>query len=435
MSRLGQTGWLSALLREALSSPSAAPEAQEAHARVYVKHVLRESGLHYGTPALPPDTTAAQEGTPDEQLFLSVLRTLVRIALDVAALSGVPRDATDAAMHVLLSAFVGDFASAQAFDAQRRIGKAAAPRALRRLERALEASAPTHTGDPLYGLLLHNGNIYVDANCFARAALDLFVRGRFDAKRARRLRAMGAKQKAVLVEVLTALASVEQLPTPVARKAILSQVKALKLPAALERDLRRRLAAAFSGGGGALHVVDERQSEPLRRFVLEQAVLAAAVQGRHSEKERQFLGHLADAVGFSAEALAQIELEVAAFYATHRGVVDIFKVSPQAQRMGQRLLGNVSEGLQRSFRILMTEVRQTGELSLLITKAARGQTLSPEEKRRMRAQLIDLAKVIPAIALFAAPGGLIILIALAKVLPFDVLPSAFRDNAKSQRKR
>jgi hypothetical protein len=66
-------------------------------------------------------------------------------------------------------------------------------------------------------------------------------------------------------------------------------------------------------------------------------------------------------------------------------------------------------------------------LSVLLTRAARGQTLTREERRKVRAQLIDVVKAIPALAIFAAPGGILLLIALAKVLPFNILPSAFQD--------
>ena len=41
------------------------------------------------------------------------------------------------------------------------------------------------------------------------------------------------------------------------------------------------------------------------------------------------------------------------------------------------------------------------------------------------AQLIDVAKAVPALALLAAPGGLLLLPLLAKVLPWNVLPSAW----------
>ncbi|MCK8502570.1 LETM1 domain-containing protein [Myxococcus fulvus] len=76
----------------------------------------------------------------------------------------------------------------------------------------------------------------------------------------------------------------------------------------------------------------------------------------------------------------------------------------------------------------MQEVRETGDLAVLVAKVARRQKLTEDERQRMRAQLIDVAKAIPALAIFAAPGGLLLLAALAKLLPFSLLPSAFQDD-------
>jgi hypothetical protein len=95
-------------------------------------------------------------------------------------------------------------------------------------------------------------------------------------------------------------------------------------------------------------------------------------------------------------------------------------------------VAGIQRVLEKNFNALMKEVRETGELSVLLTKAARGQDLSRDERRRMRQQLIDVAKAIPALAIFAAPGGLLLFIALAKVLPFNILPSAFQDEPPEQ---
>ena len=53
----------------------------------------------------------------------------------------------------------------------------------------------------------------------------------------------------------------------------------------------------------------------------------------------------------------------------------------------------------------------------------------------MKAQLIDLAKAVPALAIFAAPGGMLLLPLVAKLLPFSVLPSAWEKPGASKRKR
>jgi hypothetical protein len=55
--------------------------------------------------------------------------------------------------------------------------------------------------------------------------------------------------------------------------------------------------------------------------------------------------------------------------------------------------------------------------------------LTEGEKRKVKAQLLDVAKTIPALAIFALPAGAIVLAVLIKVLPFNILPSAFDENS------
>jgi hypothetical protein len=71
----------------------------------------------------------------------------------------------------------------------------------------------------------------------------------------------------------------------------------------------------------------------------------------------------------------------------------------------------------------------------LLAKAAAGQALDASERRKVKEQLIDLAKAVPALAIFAAPGGLVLLPLLAKLLPFDVLPSAFDPKKRAAAKK
>jgi hypothetical protein len=44
----------------------------------------------------------------------------------------------------------------------------------------------------------------------------------------------------------------------------------------------------------------------------------------------------------------------------------------------------------------------------------------------MREQLVDVAKTVPSLAVFALPGGFILLPVVLKLLPFDLRPSSFR---------
>lgn len=91
------------------------------------------------------------------------------------------------------------------------------------------------------------------------------------------------------------------------------------------------------------------------------------------------------------------------------------------------MLQSVQAGLEKNFARIWQEVRETGELSVLLGRIVRGQKLSRDERRQMTEQLKDLARVVPAIAIFSAPGGVFLLIVLARFLPFSLLPSAFRE--------
>jgi hypothetical protein len=168
------------------------------------------------------------------------------------------------------------------------------------------------------------------------------------------------------------------------------------------------------------------RSLPLRRFILQQTLLASLVEGRRSPAELAFLRALARALRISPEGLREVEGEVAEFYAENRSVLDVFAVKDNAASLGDEWVSGVLRSLDENAKALLLEARMMGELGVFLGKLAIGQSLTPDEKRRMRLELIDLAKAIPALAIFAAPGGLLLLAALAKVLPFSILPSAFQ---------
>src|SRR3954466_5762172 len=91
---LGKQGWLEQLIREGVTKyradassnsfrEAAALPPGVGRARRYLRGILRESGLLFGTPDAP---VVEDNLGPEEQLFLAVVRVFTRIALDVATL-------------------------------------------------------------------------------------------------------------------------------------------------------------------------------------------------------------------------------------------------------------------------------------------------------------------------------------------------------------
>ncbi len=432
----GKAGWLASLLEESVAAQGRAPaplvppglpesSSGRAQARAYLRRMLRASGLLYGTPAEGSVSVGAR--APEEQLFLAVVRTLARMALDISRLVGAPVGPRREQLLLLFAVFTDQLDEAEVLEDKVSRQHEASRRLWSRVEDALERRALSLSGDPAYGLLLHNGALYADAHMFGRQALDYFARGRLRRDMARRRIDFAARQKALLVEVLTGLACMDRQPTHAARRAILRQVEDLCLPHALEGELRVVVKQSFVRRRPLRTVVKGVRSVELRRFILEQTLLASLVDGQRTRGERVFIQRLARALRMPETSVHQLELEVAEFYANNRSVVDVFTVSSAANLLGEDLVSSMRQALERNFHRLLQEVRETGELSVLLTKAARRQPLTAEERRRMRAQLIDVAKAIPALAIFAAPGGVLLLMALAKVLPFNLLPSSFQE--------
>ena len=436
-----KAGWLLPLLDETIASasaPSQEPSEERmasgrARARAYLRRTLRASGLLYGTPADAPAPVEVEPPTEfearalEEQLFRAVVKTLARLALDLAHLVGAPAGPRREQLVLLFAVLTGELDLADSLGAKLAAGGEVPKRLVGKVEAALRKREPTLAGDPVYGLVLHNGAQYADAQLFCRQAIDYFASGRFQREQAQRRLDFAAKQKALLVDVLTALACVDRLPGLSARRAILKQVEDLRLPDAMESELKVAVKQSFERRRNVRDVVRQVRSVDMRHFLLEQTLLAALVDGRRTRRERAFIGELADALHVPTEELHRLELEMAEFYARHRSIVDVFTVSDAAGAMGEDMVAGMQETLEKNFHRLMQEVRETGDLAVLLTKTARGQKLTGEERKRMKAQLIDVAKAIPALAIFAAPGGLLLLAALAKVLPFSLLPSSFQD--------
>ncbi|MGB0896774.1 MAG: LETM1 domain-containing protein [Flavobacteriaceae bacterium] len=85
----------------------------------------------------------------------------------------------------------------------------------------------------------------------------------------------------------------------------------------------------------------------------------------------------------------------------------------------------VSDLLEKNKQSLLQEIKESKELLFLIKESA-SRKLTEEEKEKVKEQLLDICKSIPAFTVFMLPGGALLLPLLIKMIP-NLLPSAFRD--------
>ncbi|MHC4944318.1 MAG: LETM1 domain-containing protein [Planctomycetota bacterium] len=81
---------------------------------------------------------------------------------------------------------------------------------------------------------------------------------------------------------------------------------------------------------------------------------------------------------------------------------------------------------------VLTELKESKEALGILWKLASGWNITEEEQQKLKSQLADLARTIPALGIFALPGGMLLLPILAKSLPWSILPSAFRQELEKK---
>jgi hypothetical protein len=416
--------------------------------------MLRSSGLAYGTGAVDPAVELPPDATPGARAFAHFVAGLVRLCAKAAALSAAsyfvdgrdlaPTAAVDARRNQLLAvlgAVAGRHAeAARMFRDPLGASEAAVQRMAARIANRLSRRYLA-VGGPFAGLPLHNGLCAIEVRTCATLALAAFAHGRISAAAAGVTARAALIWRCVLVELLSGLAAAQENGAEVLRS--MDQVlRGQKLPAREYRLLNRarrdprpleRLAPTIRAAGcyaphGAPPVAGEaRSSGALRRFAVEQVLLAALVDRGLEAGEIAFIERLAAAIDVDAGRLAAFEAQVEEFYRQNRDALTALRLAETPEGLADALTSRLQAAIADNLDRILQEIRETGELAQLLARASAGGTLTAEEKAKVREQLIDVAKTIPALAIFAAPGGMLLLPLLVKLLPFNLLPSSFAD--------
>lgn len=144
------------------------------------------------------------------------------------------------------------------------------------------------------------------------------------------------------------------------------------------------------------------------------------------KSEYLFLTQLTKRLQINVSELQDSLLNVCEFHKTHKKEVMLFLQTNPMSNFYENSSQLVKKLINRNSKRLVKELRQSKDLMVLITKSTHTE-LSKEEQKRMQAQLLDILKTVPSLAIFMLPGGAILLPLFAKLIP-NLLPSAFDDN-------
>jgi hypothetical protein len=435
---LDDKDWLAALVDEALDrhdeaaararlpreEPGRRPDLDLDAVAVLVARSLRHRRLE-----------AAPAGS---EAFLEEVRGHVGLLLDLALLAGEPfrRRRRRAAIAAALAAAIGE--PDMALDADPSRPDLASALSVERALRAAGAALRRRfdpPGDPLHGLPLHTGAVAVLRRHLSRIAMGAHRHGSFDPEALARHRAYAWRELVLLVEALSGIMAAAAGPPDEAERAARSrQLARLGLPGPETREARRAMTSPR-----APEALAAAAPPRVRPFLLEQLFLAQLRAALPPEPVLRFVEAFASGAGLDAQAVAAARVEAAARHDDHLawfeavgsgGRQDWHALALAWEGAADQVVEKVTAAVTGNLEAVVTEIRETGELGQLLARAAAGATLSAEEKRKVKAQLVDLAKAVPALAIFAAPGGLLLLPLLAKLLPFNVLPSSWDPKRK-----
>lgn len=434
MSKRIDRGWLDALVAVELDrhDPAAAlarlpPEVRSAGgsatdlapgARLLVARSLRLHRLE----TEPPDVTSQ---------FLDEARAHVALLLDLAVLREDPFDRAQRRLELaaFLAAAVGEIEAAlEALPVVSiPVDDHDIAEALVAAERVLAARFHP-PGDPVLGLPLHPGLVAILRRRLARVAMGYYRDGRLEPSALARHGAYADREKVLLAEALSGLLTADEPVDERARLVRQRQIARLGLPRARAREARAATLAPRPPG-----VIAAAAPPSMRPFLVEQLHLARLRARLAGDGAARFVEAFVGAAELDAATLAAARVEAAAQHGDHQvwfealedTGIDWQALAGEWEAATDAVVERVSTAVSDNLGAIVTEIRQTGELGQLLARAASGSKLTGEEKKKVRVGLIDLAKAVPALAIFAAPGGLLLLPLLAKLLPFNVLPSAW----------
>ena len=161
-------------------------------------------------------------------------------------------------------------------------------------------------------------------------------------------------------------------------------------------------------------------------YLLDIACMATWSDKLIDSNEQQFLYELGADLQLGHKKIEESIEAVNAFYSANEDNIALLSSTNIVKNFYDNSSKMVGKLISRNKRRLLKELEQSKELVKLIGQSTI-RDLSDDEQKQLQAQLLDIIKSIPSLAIFLLPGGALLLPLFVKFIP-KLLPSAFDDN-------
>jgi hypothetical protein len=175
-----------------------------------------------------------------------------------------------------------------------------------------------------------------------------------------------------------------------------------------------------------LDILENNFTSCERKYLLDIACLTVWEDHSLDYQESRFIYNLGNDLKHNKKHIEKALKNVQDFFKKNHEKIPYLKDTNLASKFYDGMTKNVSKIILRNSKRLKKELSESKELVLLLTKSTTKE-LNEDERKKIQAQLIDIFKSIPSLAIFILPGGAVLLPIFIKLIP-KLLPSAFDDN-------
>ncbi|TAE46807.1 MAG: hypothetical protein EAZ89_19300 [Bacteroidetes bacterium] len=225
-----------------------------------------------------------------------------------------------------------------------------------------------------------------------------------------------------LLQVIAAAAHADGVVLPEERAVFTYFLQSARLSVA-----QKRKAARFLSQGVTLESLNLEHASAwiMRKYLLELAILTALSSRQIAEESQRFLSQLALRLELSENDLEKSRTSVEHFILTYWNEVHYLQLRQNYLILSDRLILRMRYLVKKNSQMVALEIQESRELVYLLRKSTT-QELTSEEKEKVRNQLLDILRSIPAFTLLMLPGAFITLPILFRIIPKSVLyPSSF----------
>ncbi|MGB5434550.1 MAG: LETM1-related biofilm-associated protein [Maribacter sp.] len=163
-----------------------------------------------------------------------------------------------------------------------------------------------------------------------------------------------------------------------------------------------------------------------KHYLMDLAALAIWEDHSIDYLESEFFYEFGKDLGFDENEVTTTLKEITVFFDKNSKIIPYLKDHNLAYKFYDSMSKVVNKLILRNSKRLQKELSESKELVALLSKSTI-KDLSPEEKKKVQSQLIDIFKSIPSLAIFMLPGGAVLLPIFIKLIP-KLLPSSFDEN-------